>query len=334
MRKSLFTVVMVLTATMMCAQEKTIILDLSKSTTELTFNTENGSWNGTYDDDETSIESQVFDFVHSSMSDWQTWWGFTASNSVDNKQPQNVITHQWSNMALGGIALNEDGTVKLDEFGAPVSSAEMPYLVAFYSPYMSRRPVTMTFTDGKSYTPVGAYVNLNSYSYYSIQDGDGYARAFTNGDKFELEIHGVAADESEKSVKVSMASYSNGCLTTSRGWQYVDLSDLGAVNEIYFTMTSTDSGAYGANTPLYFCLDKLSVKTDNSGVQSVRADMTEIRYDRTTATVTAVGGQFVAVYDVTGAMLASSEEGRVDISGLAAGVYIAKCGNNAVKIAR
>ena len=338
MRKSILSFAAAVCVAVPCAyaaEQSPIILDLSKSTTELTFNTENGSWTGTYDDDAESIESQCFSFLHSAIADWKTWWGFTASDSADDAKPENTLDHQWSNMAEGGILLNEDGTVKLDDFGAPAVSAAMPYLVAFYSPYMSARPVDVLFNDGRLYDPQSVYVNLNSYTFYSVLLGDGYARAFTNNDELTLTIHGVATDETEKTVDVSLASCSNGDLTTARGWKYVDLTPLGTVNELYFTISTTDTGAYGANTPLYFCLDKLCVTpAEGSGAAFVGADRTDIGYDRASKTVAIAGADFAAVYDALGAKVLQSDERSFSLASLPAGVYVVKAGNSSIKIAR
>ena len=338
MRKSILSFAAAVCAAVSCAyaaEQTPIILDLSKSTTELSFNAANGSWTGTYDDDAESIESQCFSFLHSAIADWKTWWGFTASNSADDAKPENTLEHQWSDMAKGGILLNEDGTVKLDDFGAPVTSAEVPYLVAFYSPYMSARPVDMIFNDGSLYDPQSVYVNLNSYTFYSVLLGDGYARAFTNNDELTLTIHGVAADETEKTIDVSLASCSNGDLTTARGWKFVDLTPLGTVNELYFTIATTDTGAYGANTPLYFCLDKLCViPAERSAAAFVGADSTDISYDRVSKTITLSGADFAAVYDSLGAKVFQSDERSFSIASLPAGVYVVKAGNSSIKIAR
>ncbi|MDE6341698.1 MAG: DUF4465 domain-containing protein [Muribaculaceae bacterium] len=335
MRKTLLFLTLGAIAASSSAQRELITLDLTKSATPLEFNTENGSWTGTYDDDATSIDSQVFSFVHGSMGEWNTWWGFTASNSYDNARPENTLTHQWSNMAPGGIVLNEEGEVKLDSFGAPVVSPEVPYLVAFYSPWMAARPVDMVFNDGKSYEAVGVYLNLNSYTYYSIEYGDSFARAFTNGDRYTVTIHGIAPDESEKTMEVELAAYSNGDLTINRGWKYVDLSQLGTINELFFTIDSTDTGDYGMNTPAYFCLDKLIVASDGSGVNAIVSDTDNpISYDRATSTVTITGNGFGIIYDATGNAVMTTDGGSIDISALAAGVYVVKSGNHSLKIAR
>lgn len=336
MKKATFFLAAFFYAAAINAGGETITLDLTKSTTPLEFNTNNGSWTETYDDDVESINSQVFSFVHGSIADWNTWWGFTASNHADNARPANTLIQQWSNMAKGGIVLDENGEVMLDKFGAPVVSAEVPYLVAFYGWMVSERPVDMAFTDGKCYEAVSVYVNLNSYAYYSMEYGDSFARAFTNGDKLSLTIHGVAPDETEKTVDVDFASYTNGDLTINRGWKYVDLSTLGVVNELYFTMESTDSGDYGMNTPAYFCLDKLCVKeVELTSVDNIMRDgHVDISYDRQSNTVTLGGSDFAIIYDVAGSQLMTIDGTEANVSALPAGVYIVKSGNSSYKFVK
>lgn len=313
------------------ADEPAITLDLTKASTPMTFNAETGAWTGTYDDDRTAIESQCFSFMKGSMGAYQTWWGFTASNSADNSRRSVPLTYQFSNMAKGGIALAEDGSVKRDAFGAPVVDASVPYLVAYYMPYMSRRPLGMTFRDGKSYRPVGAWFNLNSWTYYTVEEGDALARAFTHGDTLTVTVHGVAPSGAEATLDIVAASYDNGCLSICRGWRYVDLSALGEVNEIYFTMTTTDRGTYGDNTPMYFCLDKLSVRPGSGGGVPDAEGAGVISYDRRSGRVSASG--FVALYDVEGRIVASGH-GGIDCSELAAGIYVARCGCETLKFVR
>lgn len=313
-----------------------IMLDLSKATTTLEFDSENGSWTGTYDDDEESILSQCFEFVKGSMGDYNTWWGFTASNSTDNYMPENTLTQQWSNMAAGGIALNEDGTVKLDSFGAPVIDSKMPYLVSFCNSFFARHPASIVLDDENVYEPQGCYVNLNSYTFYSMMHGDGFARAFTNNDKLTLTIHGVSAHgDDEKTINVTLASFANGDFTASKGWKYVDLTSLGAVNEIWFSMTSTDSSAYGDNTPTYFCLDKLSVKKSTpTSAPELTDEEASLAYNRDEKTATCAPGLFMTVCDTTGNQLMSTDSGHLSLSSLPAGVYLLRAGKRALKIAK
>ena len=326
--------VMPLTA---AAQNDAITLDLTKAETKLEFDAGTGAWTGTYNDDEYTIDSQIYTILHNSMGDYNTWWGFTASNSADNSMRDDFLTYQFSNMATGGIVLNADGTVKKDKFGAPAVSADVPYLVAFANNMFAQHPAEVVMADGEDHEAVGAYVCLNSYTYYSITDGDGFAREFTNGDKFTLTVHGVNSKEEESTLEVPLASYSNGDLTATRGWKYVDLSPLGKVNTLWFSMKSTDSGTYGDNTPSYFCLDKLMVKpaSEISGAASATAGKNvSINYDRTNTSIRLVNADFAIVYDVAGNMVMSADSVQFSVESLAHGVYVVKAGNASRKIVR
>lgn len=314
-----------------------ITLDLTKATTEMTFDATTGAWNNAGDEEITTIDSQCFSFIRHYLYGGSLWFGFTASNSADNSNRSDFFTYQYSNMAEGGIVLNEDGTIKVDDFGKPVTSSSVPYLVSYYSIYNENegRVSDVLFNDGKLYDAVGIYVNLNSYAYYSLINGDAFARAFTNGDKFSLIIHGVAPNETEKTVDVTLGSYTNGDLTINRGWKYVDLTSLGTVKEIYFTLETTDSGAYGPNTPYYFCIDKLMVKkNESSSAASLIAGSNKISYDRANKIVTVGDAGFAAVYDVAGHMVMSSEAQSFSIDHLSSGVYVVKSGNNSLKIVK
>lgn len=329
--KKIFSILWILAAGSAAAQGN-VTLDLTKATTPLDFNADNGAWTETYNENAGAISSQIFDFLHYGFLDYGMWWGFTASNSADNSRREDTITYQFSNMAQGGIVLDENGNVALDEFGDPMTSAEVPYLVAYYAAFMGDVPCAMTFSDGKSHEPVGVYVNLPSYPYYVIEEGDAFARRFRNGDRYTMTITGVADNNTTKDLEFTLASCENGVLNITRGWRYVDLSSLGAVNELRFRLATTDVGEWGDNTPEYFCLDKLTVKSDAVTSASSITGPDAITYDPASATVTAEG--FVGLYNAAGQLVAGSESGRLDVAALPAGVYVARCGNASVKFAR
>lgn len=311
-----------------------ITLDLTKADTPLEFNAETGAWTQTYNEEEPTIDSQLYCFLHSALTDYDTWWGWTASNSANNAPQSNYIKYQFSNMAKGGIVLDENGAVKLNEQGAPVVSAEVPYMVGYYNAYMAKRPVQLLFNDGFDHEAVGVYVNLNSYPYYTMLCGDAYCRAFTNKDKFTLTIHGVSSDNTEKTVDVTLGECNNGVLAATTGWSYVDLTPLGAINELYFTMSSTDSGAWGMNTPGYFCLDKLQVKKDAAAGVEAAAAAASLAYNREAGVVSAAAGSLVALYGVDGKLLKSTDNGVLSMADMPHGVYVARSGNASIKIAR
>ena len=41
-------------------------------------------------------------------------------------------------------------------------------------------------------------------------------------------------------------------------WEYVDLSSLGVVKSLEFSLNSSDAGVFGMNTPAYFAMDDLN----------------------------------------------------------------------------
>ena len=43
-------------------------------------------------------------------------------------------------------------------------------------------------------------------------------------------------------------------------WTYVDLSKLGTIDELTFSMSGTKTNTYGLTTPTYFCIDNLGAK--------------------------------------------------------------------------
>jgi len=270
------------------------------------------------------------DIVVLDLTKATTTLNFDAEN--DSTQGNYALDHTVESCEA---VLNEDGTVKTDENDMPVVSAEVPYMVAYASSSFAKHPADMAFNDGKAYEAVGVYVNLNSYPYYCIEYGDSYARAFHNGDKFTLTIHGIAPDESERTVDTELASYTNGDLTINRGWKYVDLSSLGIVNQIYFSLKTTDVGQWGDNTPTYFCLDKLMVKpVSTSGISTVNANDANISYDRANKTVSIGNASFASVYNTAGQCVMSSENNSFDISSLSAGIYVIKAGNSSLKIVK
>lgn len=330
--KKFFTLISAaLMAVSVVSAQEVKILDLTKSTTTLEFNATTGAWTETTNADASmaAIESQGMSFSHNAESTYGSWWGFTASNSADNSYKSDTYTYQFSNMAKGGIVLNEDGTVKTDENGAVVVSADVPYLVGYYSEYNNQTTGMpgnmMVFADGGSYEMVGCYVNLNSYSFYSLVIGDSYASAFSENDKFTLKITGMDANLADgNTVEVVLGSYSGGDLTAARGWKYVDLSSLGKVFALKFEMTSTDT-AYGyMNTPAYFCLDKVSYKTATSGVDSALASGEGISYDRATGIVSLGEETFGVIYNINGQKVKAAEGATIDVNDLDNGFYVVK----------
>lgn len=113
----------------------------------------------------------------------------------------------------------------------------------------------------------GLFITNATYPYFSMKNGDGFAKKFggetgDDPDFFRLTIHGFSGGEvTADSIDFYLADYrfednTNDYIVDS--WEYVDLSTLGAVDSLSFTLTSTDVGDLGINTPLFFCIDQFN----------------------------------------------------------------------------
>jgi hypothetical protein len=292
MKKNILLIIAILfiTGQLFAQKNTTITLDLLNPTEPSTFVfINNGYWEHTFNDtDYTWFSSQIFSFSHliegpGSAYGGYAWNGFTVCNSGDNANHNgdgNWMNYQWGCMAGGGIMTDAQGEVLKDENGEVMTQKGIPYLVGFWNHLIEpewwhlglggmflnepTRCLQILLDDNEEYEAVGVYVNSHPYSYFSCLYGFGIARPLNQeGDFFKLIFHGLNSDgtESGKSVEYFLAKFENGQLTQNDKWEWVDLSTLGEIGGIYCTIQSTDANSYGPKTPVYFCIDKFQVRT-------------------------------------------------------------------------
>ena len=242
--------------------QDTITLDLLTAIDNF-HQTEEGYWENTYIDGD--WEADIFTFSHTGDSDggggMAYWEGFIPCTSGNNDNfgaegsSDDWIANQWGCMAGGGLNDNLE------------ADPERPYLVAYWGFFAETLDETyhslkIHFNDNQMYKTVGTWICNHPWPYYGNINGDGFATAFAEGDSFTLVAHGLneQGEPTGTTAQLTLAEYSNGKLTQSDKWQYFDLRSLGTVSGIYFTMETTDiDQLYGANTAVYFCMDRLSV---------------------------------------------------------------------------
>ena len=277
--KKIFTLMAAVALTASAAWAGVITLDLNKplNPTSLEYN-ENGIWTGCYNDvDYTFLEfgDENGEFMLSHLiggegSSWggYYWDGFCPAIGGDQSDLNGAYTTQYGGcMAGGGCVINEDGSVTADP--------AQPYLVAYWGSWSEDPSNQVMYVDkdgNTSFTPVGVYVCNHPWPYYGCEHGDGFGRAFEEGDYFELIAHGVDADGDEKTTSINLVEFTNGELKALNDWTFFDLSSLGEVQSVYFTLNSTDTGAYGMNTAAYFCIDKFMVEDVPTAISTVGAD--------------------------------------------------------------
>ena len=249
--------------------QEVITLDLTNPANPETIEyNEDGSWVEAYNDQIPYFEFSPFMFSHVLGGSWggSYWDGFTITRSGDNTDwystDGNWFAHQWYSITGGGVK-TVDGEILADGDVAE-ADADAPFLVGYYgTDYAGAtyEACNVMFNDGKQYEVQGVYVTNHTWPYYSYTNGDGFARAFDQeGDYFKLIAHGIDADGNETgTAEFMLASYNNGQLQAVDQWTWWDLCELGLVDQINFTMDSSDKSEWGINTAKYFCLDKLQV---------------------------------------------------------------------------
>lgn len=125
------------------------------------------------------------------------------------------------------------------------------------------------FLKGKAIgQPVnGFYITNTAYAFYSMKDGDMFSKKFggvsgNDSDWYKVTVYGyTGGNKTTDSVEVFLADYrdtDNTKDTILKGWKWVNLLSLGNVDSLEFNLNSSDTGAFGMNTPAYFCMDHFS----------------------------------------------------------------------------
>ena len=330
-RKFIFCTAFSLAACLSVAQAaETITLDLSKPIDPETFVFgTNDVWTETYNaEDYTYFEVQNFMFSHlPSMNSYggTSWEGFTVARVASD------TLNAFGCMAKGGVA-----------------GVGTPYLVGYYSEYYTRTngngdPSSnmILFNDGNTYDAVGVYVCNNSNTYHSILNGDSYAKKFAQGDTLVLKIHALdeyyAIDDSKQNVVVYLAdcrSSDASAWKINKGWEWIDLSALGNVSGLAFTMASSDVSYGYMNTPAYFCLDKLTVREGAGEVVALSEVSTAaLEICMRAGYIEVVNATApIEIYTISGMHVLTTTAPTIYTTNWSKGVYIVKCNDRIQKI--
>ena len=111
----------------------------------------------------------------------------------------------------------------------------------------------------------GVYVTNSNYAYLSMKWGDGFARKFSDTDFFKLNIIGFKNGTATDTVPFYLAQ--NGFIVNT--WTWVDLKPLGNVDSVFFSLTSSDVGQFGMNTPGFFAIDEFTTRDAAVGLLDI-----------------------------------------------------------------
>lgn len=179
---------------------------------------------------------------------YSSWSGFSISQATDANTAG--FANQYS--AVTGIGHNNSPTYAVGYF--PISETSSP------------PTITLDPSGGSKFDSF--YVTNTTYAALSMRSGDGFAKRFggdtgNDADLFRLIVTGIdASGNPVGNVNVDLADYrflQNSQDYIVDQWTRVDVSSLAAARSLRFSMTSTDTGQYGINTPTYFAIDDVTL---------------------------------------------------------------------------
>lgn len=180
------------------------------------------------------------------------------------------LSHLPSEMSYGGLSWEGFtlSTVSQDTacvFGCVANGGldgiATPYVIGYYSEWVSQsQGYSSNIIDfNGDYYPEYVYICQNSNTHKAIKQGEFNARPFTEQDTLALIIQTLDSTKNPTTTTIYYLAIDGTC---NEGWVKVPLTALGQTSCLSFSMTSTDIGDWGANTPLYFALDGLTINTE------------------------------------------------------------------------
>lgn len=181
-------------------------------------------------------------FYNSYNFDWDFWsggFGYTNTTDVTTEGPGN----QSSAITGGGSFGSANYAIATTSAGIKLTGA----------------------AEGKAVN--GFFVTNTAYAALSMQNGDGFAKKFggasgNDRDWFKLTITGYSNEvASAGNVEFYLADFrfeDNSKDYIVSTWKWVDLTSLGAVDSLAITLSSSDVGEWGMNTPGYFAIDNFN----------------------------------------------------------------------------
>lgn len=264
-----------------------------------------------------------------------TWvTGFAYSNKSD------TVTGSYTNEYSAKIGTGYGGTGK--------------YVVAWCNnPTTYQYNMVLPLTGVAMGQPVeGFYITNTTYAYNSMRSGGYPAKKFgdttgtglttglgTAPDWFKLTVKGYHSGALQPdSVDFYLADFRPaGTANDSiiKGWHWVNLMPLGHVDSLRFSLSSSDNGSFGMNTPAYFCIDNFTTHESSLGLPTLASAIKMYPNPaKETLNIDFEGSsiQHVAVSDVVGNVLfgqaTTGGHTQLNTAPLAPGIYFLKLTGN------
>jgi hypothetical protein len=199
-------------------------------------------WNGS--NGSGGFTSGGLDFVNNYNSTFGSWDGWAYSNTTDTTTAG--FGNQYSAAAGGGA----NGSARYGVFFQPFNNG-----------------MSVSVAGGETATFSGAYFTNTTYTALSMLNGDSFSKKFggasgNEADWFLLTVTGLdLGGFSTGSLELYLADYrfaNNALDYILTDWAWLDLNSLGEVAGLQFSLSSSDVGDFGMNTPAFFAMDDLA----------------------------------------------------------------------------
>ncbi len=183
-------------------------------------------------------ESDILKCEYFYNEEFAYWGGFMQSKVKDTDPANGLFANQYA------------------VYNSAAASGDT-FLLYYYDSY--NEPCDMVFS--KSVMLNYIKLNLSTYTYASITDEDinTFARKFDEGDY--LKVVFTPLDDFERpvgeGVECYVVDYRDGKRFIADNWQAFYLGIM-AYGNVRVTIETSDVGEWGANTPLYICMDDLN----------------------------------------------------------------------------
>lgn len=174
--------------------------------------------------------------------------------------------NSYGGMSWEGFTLSQVSQDTANVFGCVakggVAGIGTPYVIGYYSDWVTE---SLGYSSNiilfnQEYYPDYVYICQNSNTMEAIARGGVFnSRVFTEQDTLALIIEALDSTMQPISTTTYYLAVDG---KKNNGWEKVSLVTLGKAAALSFRMTTTDVSEWGANTPLYFALDGLTVSVN------------------------------------------------------------------------
>ena len=189
----------------------------------------------------------TFNAYYGGTEAYSFWTGVAYSSNTDKETP--------------GMINEYSVYYKDQESGNGGVNGSEKFAVMYYMNFYPDFTPALSFAEGATKTVDHLYVNNSTFAALTVLNGEGMSRKFVDGDWFMVTMTGYdIAGVKTKSKDFYLADYRDGKTDIVNDWTKVSLLELGEVNKVLFTFSSSDTNEYGMLTPAYMCVDNIALK--------------------------------------------------------------------------